>query len=559
MQLSNLRIATRLLIGFGTLVLIIAGLAGFSVYSGTSTGASFARADRLNDNAVRDQRLEKAIVQGRMELWVGLATGDTSRWQKAAGRFDEARARQKELLANTRNPERRAMVEKLATLIDQYQQNGEKLRPYANSESRLNTPEAETARQDAVAVSRQIEDLGEQLTSQFETEANKSFKEASRLIEDSIVFALAAGIVSVVLGTALSLLTGRSIVVPVRAMTGTMTALAQGDLSVAVPAVDHKDEIGDMAKAVQVFKTNAQQMDALRREQEQAAARAAAERRQAMMDMADQFERSVMGVVTTVAGSASQMQGTAQSMSAAAHQAKAQAGTVVGASERASTNVQTVASAAEELSASIAEIGRRVDEAARISTTASEETTRTNHMVAALSQAADRIGEVVQLINDIASQTNLLALNATIEAARAGEAGKGFAVVAGEVKSLATQTSRATEEISTQITAVQDETRRAVDAIRNIAQVIDQVRAISSDIAAAVEQQTAATSEIARNVQDAAEGTGMVSRSMTEVTSAAATTSAAAEQVQSSAGTLAQNAAQLRDSVMRFLNGVRAA
>jgi methyl-accepting chemotaxis protein len=345
---------------------------------------------------------------------------------------------------------------------------------------------------------------------------------------------------------------------PMRDMTEAMARLAQGDLTTPIPSTGRQDEIGAMAQAVQVFKDNAAKVEALQREQEQTAARAAAERRQAMQRMGDQFEADIMGVVNEVSGSAGQMQTTAQSMSSAAQQATAQASTVAAAAEQATSNVETVAAAAEQLSASIAEISRQVAEAARISNNASEETARTNTMVQGLAAAANRIGEVVELITSIASQTNLLALNATIEAARAGEAGKGFAVVANEVKNLANQTAKATDEIGAQVGTVQEETRRAVEAIRTIGGVIEQVRQISSGIASAVEQQGAATREIARNVQEAAHGTHEVSAAISGVTQAATTTGTAAEQVLSSAGLLTRNADQLRQRVTAFVSGVRA-
>jgi methyl-accepting chemotaxis protein len=363
---------------------------------------------------------------------------------------------------------------------------------------------------------------------------------------------------ALLLGTGVAWLIGRSVAGPVTAMTAAMAGISRGDLLVDIPSRDARDEIGEMAKAMQVFKDNALQVQALRREQEVAQQKAAAERAEAMKKMADAFEASVMNVVELVSSSASQLRETAQSMSAAADQTGTQAKTVALASEQASSNVQTVASAAEELSTSIREISRQVVEATSISQNAAEQTARTNEMVVSLAAAADKIGEVVRLINDIAAQTNLLALNATIEAARAGEAGKGFAVVANEVKNLANQTGRATDEIRVQIVAVQEETRKAVDAIREIADVIDKVRTISSLIAASVEQQGSATQEIARNVQQASQGTTAVSSNIDQVMRSAARTQDESGKVLGEARGLLENSDRLRADVRSFLNTVRA-
>jgi len=345
---------------------------------------------------------------------------------------------------------------------------------------------------------------------------------------------------------------------PIARMTKVMDVIAAGDFTVEVPHTEHKDEIGEMAKAVLVFKENGKKVEEMRAAQEAMDKRAAVERKAAMLKLAEDFEASVMGIVKSVAASSTEMQSTAQSMSAIARTTSSQATTVAAASTEASTNVETVASAAEELSASTGEISARVTEAAKVAQKAADESKRTNEIVTKLASSAAKIGEVVQLITDIASQTNLLALNATIEAARAGEAGKGFAVVASEVKILANQTAKATEEIGGQISTIQGETNSAVDAIKVIAGVIDQVRDISANIAAAVEEQGAATQEIARNVQQAAQGTHEVSSSIVMVTEAAGQTGTAAEQVLDTASELSRNAETLRNEVETFLAKVRA-
>ncbi|HMA48923.1 MAG TPA: CHASE3 domain-containing protein [Magnetospirillaceae bacterium] len=363
----------------------------------------------------------------------------------------------------------------------------------------------------------------------------------------------------IVSGLAFGLLLFAGIAAPIRRMTEVMGVLATGNTAIEIPDRGRKDEIGAMAAAVQVFKTNGEEVDRLRVEQERQKQRAAEEQKQALNALANTFEARVMEVVKVVASSSTELQATAQSMSSGATQTAAQATTVAAAAEQTTANVQMVASAADELSSSISEISRQVTEAAQMSTAASDEAARTNAMVQSLSAAADRIGEVVKLINDIASQTNLLALNATIEAARAGDAGKGFAVVAGEVKHLANQTARATDEISQQISAVQEETRKTVEAIRGIGATIDQVRQISAAIASAVEEQGTATKEIARNVEQAAQGTQEVSRTIGGITESTSSAVAGSEQVLASASDLAGNSEKLRAEVAGFLSEVRAA
>ncbi|MFN4283622.1 MAG: methyl-accepting chemotaxis protein [Alphaproteobacteria bacterium] len=364
---------------------------------------------------------------------------------------------------------------------------------------------------------------------------------------------------ALLIGLAIAFLLGRGIAKPVVSMTAAMSELARGDLSVEVPARGRADEIGEMAGAVQVFKESMQETERMRAEQEALKAQAETDKRATMERLADEFEASIRGVVDGVSSAATELQATAQSMSATAEQTNAQAAAVAATSEQASANVQTVATASEELASSIGEIGRQVTESVNIATQAVSEAERTNRQVQGLAEAAQKIGDVVKLINDIAGQTNLLALNATIEAARAGDAGKGFAVVATEVKSLATQTAKATEEISAKIAEMQAATESSVTAIGAIGGTIVRINEIATTIASAVEQQGAATAEIANNAQQVSHGTREVSSNIVNVTQAASETGAAAEQMLSSAGELAKQGETLRAKVDVFVSRVRAA
>jgi len=338
-----------------------------------------------------------------------------------------------------------------------------------------------------------------------------------------------------------------------------MERLAKADLAVVVPGIGRRDEIGDMARAVQVFKDNG--MEVQRLQAEARAQHEAATRNQhaARVQLADTFQTNVGGIVETVAAAAADMQAAARSMSTTAERTNEQAEAVASASSQATGNVQTVASAADELSASVAEIARQVATSAGIANGAVAQAGQTNEIVRGLADAAQSIGEVVGLIQSIAAQTNLLALNATIEAARAGDAGRGFAVVASEVKNLAAQTTRATEDIRGQIEGVQRATGEAVRAIGDIGTTIDQISEISGNIAAAVEQQGAATREIAGNVMQAAQGTSEVSRNIVGVTRASGEVGSAAVLVLESAEALSRQADTLRHEVGQFLRDVRSA
>ena len=347
---------------------------------------------------------------------------------------------------------------------------------------------------------------------------------------------------------------------PIQRLTAAMEGLAGRQTGIVVPGTNRKDEIGAMARTVGVIQDNAV-IDAREASEQSAAndARIAAERKTAMARMADEFERSVGAIVGSVSSASTQLQSAAQTLTSNAEDTSVRSSEVAHASEEASANVNTVAAASEEMAVSVQEISRQVADSARMAASAVQEAIGTAKTVKELSDAAQRIGEIIDLIGNVAGQTNLLALNATIEAARAGEAGKGFAVVASEVKNLADQTAKATAQISAQISGIQSSTETAVTAIDSISKTIEQMDQIAALIASAVEEQAATTQGIAQNVQSASTGTAGVSRNIALVTQAASATSAAAEQVLSSSAELSQQSDMLKVQVSTFLTTVRAA
>jgi methyl-accepting chemotaxis protein len=384
--------------------------------------------------------------------------------------------------------------------------------------------------------------------------------QSSAIVSDTKRLVTMLGLGGLVFGASLAFVVGRGISRPMVGMCKAMRDLASGNFNVVLPGLGRKDEIGEMAGAVEEFKLQAVARAAREADERDTHNKAASvQRRSELIRFADEFESAVGSIVSNVSSSASQLEVAANTLTRTVETTQDLAARVTGASEEASTNVNSVASATEQLSASVTAIGRQVQESSKIAEGAVNQAHQTNERIAKLSRAAQEIGDVVKLITAIAEQTNLLALNATIEAARAGDAGRGFAVVASEVKSLASQTAKATDEISSQITGMQAATEESVVAIKEIGDTIGQIARIATAIASAVEQQSSATREIARNVQSVAQGTQEVASNITQVNRGASETGSASSEVQNSAQTLSADSTRLRSELDRFMANIRAA
>jgi len=496
--------------------------------------------------------VQEDLLLGRLYVTKYLDTNNEEQAERAFAEFKDLDHAVEALDKAVQNPKRRKLLETVEGDITRYEETFAELVKIIGERNKLR---AETLDPTGALIAKTLTELEHSAEADEKALEEETATAGAETELETIIIAA----VSIALGVLFAFVIARGITRPITAMTGAMNRLAQGDKTAEIPGLGRGDEIGSMATAVQVFKDNAIEMERLQKEREETERRQVEERRSAMLGLADKLESSVMSVVNSVATASNQLQSNATTVSGSAEETQRQTTAVSAASEQATSNVQTAASAAEELSNSITEISRQVSESAKVAQKAVEEAQRTNTTVQGLAEGAKKIGEVVNLISDIAAQTNLLALNATIEAARAGDAGKGFAVVASEVKSLATQTAKATEEIAAQIGSIQGATGDAVKAIEGIGATITRINEIASAIASAVEEQGAATQEIARNVQEAATGTQEVSRNIGGVTQAATEVSQAATQVLQASGDLAKQSDSLRQDVNKFLGEVRAA
>lgn len=478
----------------------------------------------------------------------------------AADELKRLRVRLDQLQAGAVDPGDRANIAAIVTELQAYEKTYLAIQAMTHdgNASGLSKAEAEAFGQVPV-VAKMRQDLRE-----IESRNSKIVEDQAQdflaYADDADRYALIFGVSGIVLGLIGSALVARrGIIGPLNRITAAMTRVAGGDLAGSVPGAGRRDELGALASALEQFKVQAEQNLQLQADQREAEIRAGQEKRAAMLSLAEQFERSVGALMQETVAAASGLGRGATALHATVESSIHQAQAAFAAADQTAANVQTVASATEELSSSISEITRQTNLSVAIAAEGVQAADATTSAIETLRQTTGQIGDVVRLITDIAGQTNLLALNATIEAARAGEAGKGFSVVASEVKNLASQTARATEEIQAQITAIQSGTGLAVDRVMQIANIIRRMSELSTTVAAAVGQQGAATGEIARNVQEAAAGTDIVTDNVQRMQGAANDTGTAAQAVSSAAEGLNRTASHLDEAVSLFLSSIRAA
>ncbi len=558
-------IAGRLALGFGILVLLMGGLTWLSVGEENRFAALLSQVTDVNGHLQRFAVNYRGSVHDRaIAIRDVLLAADPPARQKAVDRIaklaaayaENEKAMREFLLTAKPSAEERAMLDKIAEIqavTDPLVGEVIKLQATGSTDAARNMALGRAAGQFEQwlgAINQYIDHL-EQANQRIGAEARAL---ASGFQLTVLLLLLGAA----VLALATAVLVTRSVTFPIARIVAAMQALSAGQLRTEIPGADRADEIGEMARSLDVFKKSMLDAERLRAEQNELQERAAAADRRRVA-LAEAFVGRMEAIAATLGRSSSEVAAAAQNLSSTAEETSRQAQAVSGAAQAASSNVQTVAAGAEELSASIREINAQVSRSATIAAAAADDAEQSSQNIRTLSIAAQKIGEVVDLINNIAAQTNLLALNATIEAARAGESGRGFAVVASEVKQLASQTARATEEIGHKINEIQNETTTTVSSISRIVATIGTIREVTSSIAAAVEEQGVATSDIASNTQRAASGASNVSDNIAGVSSAAELTGAASSQLMGLSGALSRQSDDLDAAVKTFISELRAA
>jgi methyl-accepting chemotaxis protein len=576
--IQDLRIGTKLAITSALTIGLVALMIFMQLRGDASVQALGATASRQQAIALLAVDA-KASVRG-MQIGIRdmLMSHSQADLQKAVAYFAERKASALNFAADmgklSLSAENKQWIDRLSTLIGDFDTAQQQIQAIRKQELALESKkegntdviakldaEIDRIRKDVLGpINRELSEISDKISSHSKSKAAEMRAEAEGQADSVARTSLLTGVLVALVLIGACIFSVFSIARPMRALSAAMEKLAAGDFSVLLPGLGRKDEVGEVAGAVEKFKIVSEQKARAEADAKMRQDQIAAEQRKAeMYRLADGFEAAVGEIVRAVSSASTELEASATTLTSTAERAQQLATVVASASEEASTNVQSVASATEELSSSITEISRQVQESARVAGEAVSQARTTTDRVSELSRAATRIGDVVELINTIAGQTNLLALNATIEAARAGEAGRGFAVVASEVKALAEQTAKATGEIGQQISGIQSATQESVGAIKDISDTIEKLSEISSTIAAAVEEQGAATQEISRNVAQASQGTQQVSSNISHVQRGATETGSASSQVLSAAQMLSGDSDRLKVEVGKFLDTVRAA